>query len=87
MRSTEININDTASVILTPDGIAYYRKHFSDIASRQGVKLKTMYIPLEPDSQGWVEFPLRHLMCIFGAEMGGRSPRQMFVDNVILIKQ
>ena len=87
MKTIEINTNDKAKVILTPEGNAHYLKYFSNIAARQGVKLRTVYIPLKPDSYGWVEFPFRHLMRIFGDQRGDGNPRQMFVDNVIVIKQ
>lgn len=65
---TEININDSVWVRVTPVGEHIYRQHW--------LALRMDPLPLRRDADGWTKFQLWELANVFGAAMynGGRVP-------------
>ncbi len=71
------NINDRATVTLTPAGSAQWAAYHSQFGRPDLFKTPT----------GRYEAPFWELMGIFGAKMFMGCTEQMFVDNVIEMKE
>lgn len=82
MKEIKFNINDDVKVRLTKDGLVQLKKWYADL------NILKYYKDADIDRNGYSTFQFWDLMNKFGDEMYNGNPKQMFVNNkIVLIKK